>query len=115
MNKDLSGAGLDRQVALSRVGGDTELLREIAVLFLSELPTTLEEIRAAIQAGDAESLERSAHGLKGAVANFGARAAVDAAFRLETIGRSRNLADASAAFVALEETLGKLRPELESL
>ena len=72
-------AGIDRQVALSRVGGDAELLKEIAQLFIDDYPRAMADIRQAADRGDAKSLERSAHGLKGSVANFGAPSAVEAA------------------------------------
>jgi two-component system sensor histidine kinase/response regulator len=105
----------DRSAALERIGGDEELLREIAILFISEYPMLIQEIRAAMETGDAETLERSAHSLKGSVANFEARAAVDAAFRLEAIGRSKNLAEAPAAIRELEAVFQDLHPELLNL
>ncbi len=106
---------LDRSIALERVGGDEELLREIAGLFLAEYPTLLRDIRVALEKADAEALERSAHSLKGAVSNFEARRAFEAAFRLETMGRTKNLDRAPAALTELEEVLRALHPELISL
>src|SRR5690348_15829708 len=73
---------LDRDIALSRVGGDAELLREIAVLFLDNYTHWLDELREAATRGDAPAVEKTAHGIKGSVANFGAQSAVDAAFAL---------------------------------
>ena len=56
----------DKAVALSRVGGDIELLKEIAVLFLEDYPRSLTDLRDAVharfQAGAAVKLE--AHGEK---------------------------------------------------
>ena len=106
---------IDRKVALSRVGGDMELLKEIAHLFLETYPDELREIRAAAERGDAQTLERSAHGLKGSVANFGAAAAVDAARQLEDMGRNRQLQEATQGLHKLELALSWLRPELEAL
>ncbi len=105
----------DRSAALDRIGGDEELLREIAELFLAEYPTLIQDIRVALKNGDAAGLERSAHSLKGSVANFEARSAVDAAFRLETMGRARNLDRAPSAFAELEAVLLALHPELRNL
>lgn len=107
--------GVDRQVALSRVGGDAELLKEIAQLFIDDYPRALEDIRRAADRGDAKSLERSAHGLKGSVANFGAPSAVEAARKLESMGRAAQLAEAQQVIHTLELALAALRPELESL
>ncbi len=112
---DTSDSVFDRAVALSRVGGDAELLKEIAVLFLDDYPKSLSELRQAIEAGDARRIERSAHGLKGSVSNFGARPAVEAAMRLETMGRAQKLVEVDQVLHSLELALAALRPELESL
>lgn len=105
----------DKEIALSRVGGDAELLKEIAVLFLDDYPKSLSELREAVAARDAKRVERTAHGLKGSVSNFGARPAVEAALQLETMGRSQKLAEVEQVFHTLELALAALRPELESL
>jgi two-component system sensor histidine kinase/response regulator len=114
MSTPLIGS-LDREVALARVGGDPELLREIAALFLENYRDWLGELRQAAARGDAQMVERTAHGLKGSVANFGARNAVEASLNLETLGRNRDLAGATESLVALELALETLRGDLESL
>jgi two-component system sensor histidine kinase/response regulator len=115
MIRHLQEPVLERATALARVGGDLDLLKEIAVLFLDEYPRALYDIHQALDAGDAKSLERSAHGLKGSVANFGARAAVDAAFQLEQFGRAHKLDQAPQALAALEQALVCLHAELSSI
>ena len=110
-----SEAVFDKEVALSRVGGDAELLKEIAVLFLDDYPKSLIELRLAVDARDPKRVERSAHGLKGSVSNFGARPAVDAAFQLEIMGRAQKLVEVEQVLRTLELALAALRPELESL
>ena len=112
---DKSDAVFDRALALSRVGGDVELLKEIAVLFLDDYPKSLSELHQAVESGDARHLERTAHGLKGSVSNFGARPVVDAALQLETMGRAQKLAEVEQVLHTLELALAALRPELESL
>jgi HPt (histidine-containing phosphotransfer) domain-containing protein len=109
------GTALDRELALSRVGGDAELLKEIAHLFIGEYPQVLAQLQDAIARGDAKAVERTAHGLKGSVANFGAPAAVEAARTIESLGRAQQLADVPSVFRTLELALAALRPELESL
>jgi HPt (histidine-containing phosphotransfer) domain-containing protein len=115
MSQELQGTGMDHEVALARVGGDAELLREIADLFLDDYPNVLVELRAAAERGDAKAVERTAHSLKGSVANFGARSAVDAAFRIESMGRDRELSEVAQVLQTLEVALAELRPELEAL
>src|SRR5262249_45353391 len=106
---------LDRELALARVGGDAELLREIAVLFLDNYGQWLDDLNQAAARGDAVGVEHAAHGLKGSVANFGAQAAVEAAQQIERIGRSQDLAEIGKAINTLELALASLRPELEGL
>ena len=106
---------LDRSVALSRVGGDADLLREVIALFLDDYPLSLELIRTSIVQGDGASLERHAHSLKGSVSTFGAQEVFDAALALEKQGRTRDLSTAEASLRDLEQALDALRPELESL
>jgi len=124
MNTELAGEGasvgaqlrqLDESLALSRVGGDVDLLKEVIELFLDDYPSTLEKIKSAVAASDASALEHSAHSLKGSVSTFGASRAFEAAFTLEKQGRSRDLTGAPAGLLQLEQALEALRPELESL
>jgi HPt (histidine-containing phosphotransfer) domain-containing protein len=105
-------ANLDRAVALERVGGDTALLREIVGLFLEEYPRLLAEIRSSLDSGDPVRLERAAHSLKGSVGNFGARAAFDAALRLELLGRAHDLGPGEDAWQSLQREMERLRPAL---
>jgi len=106
---------LDESVALSRVGGDVDLLREIVSLFLDDYPQSLELIRQAVAQGDRAGLERHAHSLKGSVSTFGAQEVFDAAFDLEKQGRSGDLSSAAPGVARLEKALSELRPELEAL
>ena len=106
---------LDEAVALSRVGGDVELLREVVGLFLDDYPQSLEMIRDAVARGDQSGLERHAHSLKGSVSTFGAQETFDAALALEKQGRTGDLADAQGGLHRLEQALAALSPELEAL
>lgn len=103
---------LDESLALSRVGGDVDLLKEVVELFLDDYPSTLEKIKAAVASHNASALEHSAHSLKGSVSTFGANRAFEAAFSLEKQGRSGDLTGASEGLLQLEQALEALRPEL---
>ncbi len=124
MNTELAGEGtpveaqlrqLDESLALSRVGGDVELLKEVIELFLSDYPNTFEKIKIAVAASDATALEHHAHSLKGSVSTFGADRAFEAAFALEKQGRNGDLRGAQEGLLQLEQALQALRPELELL
>jgi HPt (histidine-containing phosphotransfer) domain-containing protein len=105
---------LNHRLALERVEGDEELLREVARLFLADYPRALGEIREAVLSGDPKRLEREAHGLKGAAANFGAQPVVAAALELELMGRNGQTSGAEPSLRLLESSLTQLHGELES-
>ena len=105
----------DHEAALARVGGDADLLREIAGLFEMDCPQALEKLREAIDSGDTREAHRLAHGLKGSAANFGATPAVDAAFRIEQLARDGKLGEIDGLLETLERALDTLRSELKEV
>src|SRR4051812_40494104 len=109
------GTTLNYASLLERVGGDPNLLREIAGIFLNEFPSLMAEIEAAWAAGDALSLRYAAHSMKGSVANFEVPAVTEAALTLELIGRSGDLSHAEEALQVLRFRLESLRPALERI
>ena len=108
-------AKLDCAVALERLGGDEELLREVARLFLGEYPTLMAEIRNAARKNDHDALQRAAHSMKGSVSNFGADGVYQAAFALERLGRQGDLASINDCIERLDHALETIRPALEEL
>jgi PAS domain S-box-containing protein len=108
-------ATIDRARLLERVGGDARSLAEVARIFLADAPKRLAEIRQAIARGDPAALRGAAHTLKGAVSNFGARAAADAAFELQKLGDAGNLAEAQRVLERLETEMKAVRAELREL
>lgn len=108
-------ASLDRQLALSRVGGDLDLLKEIAALFLDDYPHSLAELHAAAARSDSKALERAAHGLKGSVANFGTTPVFELARAIEGMGRAQQLGGLEAKLTELDRALAALHRELAAL
>ncbi|HEV8701170.1 MAG TPA: response regulator [Candidatus Polarisedimenticolia bacterium] len=106
---------VDRDALMSRLDGDTRLLSEIVELFLRSSPQLLRDVKKALAARDRKGLQRAAHTLKGAVANFGARTVWAAALKLEKIGQNGNLAHGRQALSVLEKELGRLKKELVRL
>lgn len=105
----------DRESALARVGDDEELLSELVKIFLDDYPNNLKAIQVALAEGDSSLLERAAHSLKGAVANFGAEDVVREAFELERKGRAGDLAHANDNLQRLSAVLTQLDHELRPL
>jgi len=110
-----AAAVFDRDAALDRVDGNRELLREIIGLFFDEMPGLLSAIQETVTHCDAKALERAAHTLKGAVSNFGAKGAYEAALRLEVIGRGRDLTHSKEAYAELEKEVARLGDALAVL
>ena len=106
---------LDFQLAMERVGGDEDLLKEIARLFLDEYPDSLRKLEVAIASQNPKQVEHEAHTLKGAIANFGAPQATNAALELEQMGRNNDLSQAVPSFQRLKNALSGLDSELQTL
>lgn len=104
----------NRVVALERVGGDEELLREVVQIYLAEYPGLLDAIRQAVATRSAEGLHRSAHTLKGSLATMGAEAAAALAFALEAKGRNSELSGVLEKFQELEAELMRLQTDLDA-
>ena len=85
---------------------------EVAALFTTDAPVLLEQLRSALAAGDASSVKRAAHTLKGSAGYVGGGPAAAAALALESIVASNNLAAASEAFERLEREIDRLIAEL---
>ncbi len=67
----------------------------MAQIFLDSHAGMIAAIQDALDAGDAQALQRAAHTLKGSIANFGAKAATEAALALEELGRAERLEEAA--------------------
>ena len=106
---------IDTASTLAAIDGDWILLQEMVELFLNDLPGLLSNVQDAIKRGDAKGLESAAHTLKGSVGTLVARAAFEAAFRLEQMGRQGDLTEAEPAFRALEEEIELLKRALLGL
>ncbi len=112
MSGPQTSPSFDETAALARLAGDTDLLREIAGIYLDSYGAMLQGVHDAVAAGDADALKSAAHLLKGTVAPFEAVAATEVAFRLEQMGRNGTLTDAAAAATELEAEVMRLAEEL---
>jgi len=93
---------------LERVGGDRKALAQLVRIFREDSPNQLARVRKAIRAGDASALRSAAHAVKGAVANFAAPSATEAAARLQHMGDTGHLAGADGALERLEREIGRV-------
>jgi CheY-like chemotaxis protein len=89
---------IDTVDLMIRVGGDSLLFTEVLAVFAEQCPEQLAAIREAVDAKHGARICKTAHALKGAAANVGARALADAARTLEQIGEEGRLDAAPAAW-----------------
>ena len=106
---------IDPEALLTGLDGNRSLLRQMARLFLADLPKQLSGIKHAFKTGDREALAKAAHAMKGSVGNFGARKAVEALERIEVRAKSGAIADADQDLASLGSELTLLRRDLEKL
>ena len=97
---------------LTRLGGDEDLARQLAALFLEECPQMLERVRQSVQQTDPDVVRRAAHAFKGSVANFVEGGAAASAFELEAMGRDNRLSEAPAVLERLEREIAGLLVDL---
>jgi PAS domain S-box-containing protein len=102
----------DRGAVLDSLDGDSELLHEIVGIFLTRYPNQIDKIRQALSTRDSKILERAAHSLKGSAANLLAHGVVEAASKLEEMGRAGSFAGSAGALQSLETEIMKLQSAL---
>ena len=106
---------LDAASALDRVGGNRELLRQLAGVFREDCSQLIEQIQAALQEGDAVRLHEAAHTLKGMVGFFAAPVATEAARKLEAIGQTGELTRAEESLECLIREIERVQNVLASV
>ena len=91
----------DRSIALHHTGDDTDILDVVLRMFLEQGPERMGLVEAALAARDAKSLEREAHGLKGAAATLGMEDLRQASHAVERMGAEGRLDEAVAGVAAM--------------
>ncbi len=103
---------LDWASALEGVGGDRGILKELAQVFLQCGPDWLAGLRRAMAAKDAPTLLRLAHAVRVAAGQLGARAVLQVAGQMETVGGSGDFSAAAGTCAELERALRRTAPIL---
>jgi CheY-like chemotaxis protein/HPt (histidine-containing phosphotransfer) domain-containing protein len=87
---------------VERYGGDPGFARTLAATLLAETPGTLDDIRKAIAARDAERIAHAAHGLRGNCLTIGAGAMGSRLSEVELAGRHNDLDAAQRSLATVE-------------
>jgi CheY-like chemotaxis protein len=101
----------DEAIALETVESDRQLLCEMIDAYFEECPQLTEALAAAIERGDAATVQRTAHTLKGMLATLGAAEASSLAKHIEARARGGDCS-LDAARANLLASLSRLTPGL---
>jgi len=104
------------------IGDDPMFLRELVERYLEDAPSQLATIRAGVESGEAEQLNRAAHSLKANSASIGAAELADLSRDLESLTlpattEAADLADPQIGRIvaAISVELDRVMTELDSL
>jgi len=106
---------IHRKELEDRMEGDWELLSEIGEIFFESHQEMLNDLEKAIQSGNAQEIEREAHGLKGVLGNFSAKKAYQTAYRLEKLGREGKIKEAAQLYEQLKQEVGEVVKRLKEM
>lgn len=95
--------------------GAPDVVARILNRFFAESAERFAALGHAVEVDDAQSLERSAHALKGIAGTVGANAVGDLAVRLEHIGREGRAQDGAPLVKELDSALSRARATFERL
>src|SRR4051812_17598394 len=84
----------DLEDTMKRLGGDTELLADLAQLFEEDSPNWLAKISDGVKTQQAPQVRHASHALRGLAANFGAERLTTTLFALEDQASTGNLEEA---------------------
>ena len=110
----LDSTVLDSLRQLNRPG-EPDIVREVLTVFLADAPGRVDTMREALARGDAASVERAAHALKGAAASIGAAALQISCRELEEIGKAAALGNAPDLFNRVETDFARLKTAIDGL
>ena len=107
-------APVEMERLLDFTNGDPESLRELVTLYLEQTATQIEQLSAAVQAGDAGEVRRVAHSCAGASATCGMRRLVPLLRELERQGYEQKLTSAAELSRQLGDEFECIRVFLEA-
>jgi two-component system, sensor histidine kinase and response regulator len=109
---------LDLSVLESRRGhqrdGEPDKLARIVGLFIDDVPIRLDELRQAVERGEAQKLEETAHMLKGGSGYMGAVQMAKICAGIQDLGASGELSRVTELLDELEAEFKRIRPALEA-
>ena len=108
-----STAVFDEAGLLKRVMGNRSVAQKVVKAFLQDAVSQLSGLRTELENGDATSVRRRAHTIKGAAANVSADALRAVALEAEQAATAGALENVAGLVPRMEEQLEKLRTALD--
>jgi len=106
---------LNAEEIMGQLGVNLSGYSQFLDIFFEDAESQLEAIAEAIASTDPKKLEYQAHSLKGSAASIGAERVRDAALRLESMGRQKDLNGATDALKRLVDEMNALHEYIERL
>jgi CheY-like chemotaxis protein/HPt (histidine-containing phosphotransfer) domain-containing protein len=100
---------------LERLGGDEQLLRDVIGIFLEDIPTHMTNLRQGIAKGNAESIVKTAHSLKGELGYLGIPKVSQRARELEQMGSKNDLERVAGEFALFETEISAVIASIRSV
>lgn len=107
-----SGAVFDRTGFLGRLMGDAEMAGAVIEVFLDDIPKQIASLKAALDAGDMETLGNVAHTIKGAAANVGGEELRRVAGEMEAACKTGDTDTALRNGPLIEKQFDRLKDEI---
>lgn len=95
--------------------GEPDVLSQVLLLFLDEVPRRMARLNAACQEGNATELQRVAHSLKGSAGNVGARRVFDLCRQIDERGHAGDVDGARPLLTSLAEEYANVEAEIRTL
>jgi CheY-like chemotaxis protein/HPt (histidine-containing phosphotransfer) domain-containing protein len=114
--KSQQGAPLiDMEAAMARFGNDRDFFREMAEEFLNYVPEQIKVLEEAVQSDDTDSVQKTAHSIKGAAGNLSAQKIFSLALIIENKGRSKDIADVSPLIEDMKTEISAVQKFLDNM
>lgn len=105
---------LDRNSILERLGGDEDIYSMMVEMYLQDVENNCNSIASAFAAGDALSLQREAHTIKGLLATFSDEAGAADAMLVEKQARNGAIEGLAEAVTGLQQRLREVAAVLSA-
>jgi len=99
----------DREDMINRLMGDEKLGQAVTARFLEDLPRQVGELKTYLEKGEAESVQRQVHSIKGASANIGGKALYVVAFEMEKAASAGDLETVKNRLADMEKQVDQLK------